>query len=154
MIDQIEAAFAHRQRPELLTERPVDDSDYEDAIWFRGRDWREIRWEDWEHNFSAFFAFTPEAFVYFLPSILTLSVCNPNDILLVATSLESVLANGLADPNNGPFLRSRLSRLAEREYDAIFLWLKWMSAHHREFREGSHARARATLELLRASANR
>jgi hypothetical protein len=150
VIHQIESAFASRQRPAVVSNRPKDDSDYEDAVAFKNRDWRDITWDDWEDHFPAFFAFTSEAFPYYLPSILTLSISAPDRVLLVAMDLELLLADGLS-PTNTPFLRSRLGQLSEQEHEAVAAWLNWMAVHHAEVLPGAREREFAVLECLRAS---
>jgi hypothetical protein len=59
-MERIERAFAHRDRPEVVVvlHNPVD-CDSEDALWFAGRDWREITSRDWNEHSSAYFKFTP-----------------------------------------------------------------------------------------------
>jgi hypothetical protein len=40
------------------------DSDIEDALWFTGRDWQEITWQNWQEHSSAIHFFVPDAFAY------------------------------------------------------------------------------------------
>src|SRR5215813_2069819 len=88
LINRIERAFAHRQKPKVVVvpHNPVDGDD-EDALWFAGRDWREIRSRDWNDYPSAYFRLTPEAYRYYLPSILCHAARNPDEELPAADSL-------------------------------------------------------------------
>jgi hypothetical protein len=47
--------------------------DDEDPNWFSGKDWRDLCQDDWEQHYDAVSFFTPEAFAYYLPSILSLT---------------------------------------------------------------------------------
>jgi hypothetical protein len=94
LAEKIERAFAGRRMPVDLVE-PADlicpDSDVEDTLWFTGRDWHQITWQDWQAHSSAFYFFVPDAFAYYLPSLLLLSSQNPGDTLMAADSLISEL---------------------------------------------------------------
>ena len=67
------------------------DSEVEEALWFSGRDWHEITWPDWRDHSSAILFFDPEAFAYYLPSVLMLSAQNPSEWLEAAESLITEL---------------------------------------------------------------
>jgi hypothetical protein len=72
--ENIELAFGSRRRPNSLVEaRTPVTPEQKEAIWFGDREWSEITWEDWEGHRDAFYAFTPEAFAYYLPSVLKLA---------------------------------------------------------------------------------
>jgi len=85
----IEHVFSSRAKPaqvRLADEVIQLDDDVEDALWFSGRDWHELTWQNWQEHSDAIFFFDPEAFAYYLPSILLLSAQNPNESLNVAHS--------------------------------------------------------------------
>ena len=87
---KIERAFADRPKPSevILPEQMLQfDSDVEEALWFAGRDGRELTWNDWQSHSCAIFFFSPDAFAYYLPSLLLLSAQNPDEGLTVAHSL-------------------------------------------------------------------
>jgi hypothetical protein len=47
----IENAFAGREMPDRLTDSDCSDpldTDLADTLWFSGRNWREITWNDWQ----------------------------------------------------------------------------------------------------------
>ncbi|HEY1646913.1 MAG TPA: DUF6714 family protein [Terracidiphilus sp.] len=80
LIEKIELAFAHRQMPAKVVDmegRFQVDSDVEAALWFEGRGWREITTTDWEQHSCAVFFLSDEAFAYYLPSLLILTIKDP-----------------------------------------------------------------------------
>jgi hypothetical protein len=88
--EKIGRAFAGRQVPLDLVEAVYlvyPDSDGEDALWFSGRDWHELTWQDWQKHSSAIHFFVRDAFAYYLPSVLLLSSQNPGEDLMAASSL-------------------------------------------------------------------
>lgn len=90
---KIERAFAARPKPPQvrLADKVLQlDSDVEEALWFSGRDWHELTWQNWQEHSRAIFFFDPEAFGYYLPSVLLLAVENPSESL-TADSLISQL---------------------------------------------------------------
>jgi hypothetical protein len=92
--EKIERAFGWREKPaqvRLGDEVLQLDSDLEDALWFSGRDWHKLTWQDWQEHSCAIFFFDPEAFGYYLPSVLLLAVENPSESLSAADALISQL---------------------------------------------------------------
>jgi uncharacterized protein DUF6714 len=126
LTDKIERAFSSRPMPAQV--RVADgvlqlDSDVEEALWFSGRDWRELKWQDWQEHSCAIFFFDPEALAYYLPSVLLLSAQNPNDSLMAADSLINELdrSPNLEDWTEG--LVSRFLELNRAELDVLKEWL-------------------------------
>ena len=94
LAEKIEQAFAGRQKPLNLVEAAnlvYPDCDVEDGLWFTGRDRYEITWQNWQEHSSAINFFVPDAFAYYLPSVLLLSSQNPADALMAADLLISEL---------------------------------------------------------------
>lgn len=93
LAEKIEHAFAARSKPaEVLPAGMTQlDSDTDEALWFSGRDWRTLIWNDWQKHSCAIYFFAADAFAYYLPSILILSAQNQNDELSAADSLISQL---------------------------------------------------------------
>jgi hypothetical protein len=124
--ERIERVFS--TRPKLAQVRLADeviqlDDDEEDALWFSGRDWHELTWQNWQEHSDAIFFFDPEAFAYYLPSILLLSAQNPNESLNAADSLIGEL-----DPTPDPeawseAFVSRFLELNLAELDTLTEWL-------------------------------
>src|SRR5215471_6685139 len=91
-----EEAFGHRRIPKKVVDidrKPVTP-EQEDAIWFLDKSWQTLTRADWEAHADAFFTFSPEAFIYYLPSILALSTENRKQPMLAAISLLRVLDRG------------------------------------------------------------
>jgi hypothetical protein len=124
--EKIEHVFAHRGMPDVvvdMTELLQIDSDVEEALWFKGRDWHRLTWRDWEDHSCAIFFFDPEAFAYYLPSVLLLSAGNPSESLDAADSLLGELDLS-PDPEGWPdgFI-SRFCGLNPEELDVLKDWL-------------------------------
>lgn len=117
-------------------------------MWFLGRDWRSVRWSDWEAHADAFFAFTPEAFVYYLPSILlaTGEAQSPN--LVVVHSLLGVLDRSPSVHYWDSFMHKRFVGLNAQEYQVLRTWLTSLSGKDGAFDEDGLMRAYETVDLL------
>jgi len=56
--DKIEYVFSSRPKPaqvRLADEVFQLDFEVEEALWFSGRDWHEITWQDWQEHSSAIY---------------------------------------------------------------------------------------------------
>ena len=74
--NHVEAAFGWRPIPKDVVdsaEIPRSDSDIEEAVWFAGRNWRQVAFSDWQEHPVAVSFFSSDAFGYYLQSILILS---------------------------------------------------------------------------------
>lgn len=146
---QIETAFRVRTPPQSTVESgSISTPEQLDAIWFVGRNWRDISRADWESHGDAFYAFSPKAFVYFLPSILMVSVERPGEYFGVAESLIGILDRSPVVENWDEFLVSRLCGLNSSEYAAISEWLLRLSQHDFPYDSDGIARAFDTVQLL------
>jgi hypothetical protein len=165
LAEKIERAFSSRSKPaqvRLADEIFQLDSDVEEALWFSGRDWHELTWQDWQEHSDAFFFFDPEAFAYYLPSILLLSAQNPNESLNAADSLIGEL-DRTPDPEewSEAFL-SRFLELNLAELDTLKEWLLQVCEYDPYKRWGvaasgpgdSFGRAFDTLDLLQEEIKR
>lgn len=145
----IEQAFAHRQRPSKVIElRSPVTPEQQDALWFLGRDWREIGWRDWERHSDAFYALVPEAFIYYLPSILIGAMAAPGSQLLAADALLGVLARSPEIYHWDAFITKRLLCLQPDEYKVIKAWVLSLSGLPHMLDEDSLAQAYETVDLL------
>jgi len=127
LIAKIAAAFAHRRIPAEVVEmegRFHVDSDVEKAPWFAGRDWRTITRDDWQQRYSAVFFLSPEAFAYYLPSLLIVTVQNPRSYPeLAVDSFIGLLDHTPAMEFLDAHLIDRFLGLTDAEFDAIKEWL-------------------------------
>ena len=103
------------------------DSDVEDALWFTGRDWRELTKEDWETRHCGLNFFTAEALQYYLPSLLLLTMLDPENY--PALALQSALYQLDRSPGleNLDPLTYRLVDLSVEELEVLKEWLVWSS---------------------------
>jgi hypothetical protein len=132
LAEVIETAFAGREMPAKLTNSEFDpmDSDLADVLWFSGRNWREITWNDWKGRNVALCFFTHDALAYLLPSVLLLSLQRPGEYLSSAGDL--VKRFGSLDWAPSPdhwkdYFREQFLGLRTEEYEAIKEWLLFMS---------------------------
>ena len=132
LIGEIKKVFSAREMPKTLYEYSdnlVDDMD--EVLPFAGMELKDVKqadalrvsppasvvWEDvtlemLENSGSAFCFFSPEAFVYYLPSIMTLSL-KENDPELFA--ILGVLTRSRGDIN-----------LDASEYAVFQKWISWL----------------------------
>jgi hypothetical protein len=126
LAEKIERAFAARPKPAQV--RLGDavlqlDSDVEEALWFSGRDWHELTWQNWQEHSCAIFFFDPEAFSYYLPSVLLLSAESPSDALTAADSLISQLDRSPDEEGWTESFVSHFLGLNPAELDVLKEWL-------------------------------
>jgi hypothetical protein len=127
---KIAAAFLPRSKPLHLTaanEGLQITSEIQDAFAFQSLAWSQVTKEHWNKYSGAFFAFSPAAFLYFLPSVLTLSLREPKAWLAPADSLVTALDRSPNIETWDIFLLQRLVALQSEEYSVLRDWLLEMS---------------------------
>lgn len=126
LTDKIERVFSSRPKPAQvrLADGVVQlDFEVEEALWFSGRDWHEITWQDWQDHDSAIYFFDAEAFAYYLPSVLLLSAQQSKEELTAAHLLISEL-DCSPDPEGWPKgFASRFLELNQAELGVLKEWL-------------------------------
>jgi hypothetical protein len=133
LIEVIEQAFAAREMPENLTNSDCTDTldtDIQDTLWFSGRNWREITWDDWKKRNVALCFFTRDALAYWLPSVLLLSLQRPDEYMSSAGYLIRTFGSTGWAPSPvhwKHYFRERFVGLRTGEYEAIKKWLLFMS---------------------------
>jgi hypothetical protein len=152
---QIEKAFAARSIPTKLVEikTPVTPEQI-DALWFRGQDWRVITREDWDSHRDAIYAFTPEAFAYYLPSIICLSIELPQKWFFPVDSLLRILDCSPVVEYWDSFIATRLIGLKKEEYEILKEWILWLSEYPPTGLEVDFGRVFDTVNLLENETNR
>ena len=123
--DKIEKAFAERPKPLEVIDPNVTqfDSDVDEALWFAGRDWHELRWKDWIEHSAALLFFSREAFAYYLPSLLLLSAQNPADWSYAVDSLIGELDRSPSVEGWNEHFTRRFLGLRREELDVLKEWL-------------------------------
>ncbi len=148
MKQEIAAAFGHRRRPPIVTTVAVSSTLRDDARYFEGMDWREVTADDWRMYSDAFFGFSAEGFLYFLPSLLMVSLETSSPGLVAADLLVSSLDTS-GDPDLWTdWFSDRFRRLTLPELRALKDW-SGIYLRHDEKGEGSEfARVEDTLAML------
>jgi hypothetical protein len=146
---QIIKAFEHRALPtRLIVYDFAITFEYEEALWFSGRSWQEIRWQDWQEYSCALYAFTPEAFVYYLPSVLSSALDKPDEWLDAVDSLLCLLDRNQEPQNWDDFMTERLVGLEEGEYKVLKDWIFFISESNMYYDEEAMLRCYQTLDLI------
>lgn len=124
--ERIAQTFGNRLKPATVTD-PIDhlqlDSDIEDTLWFKGREWREISREDWQKRSAALSYFSKEAFVYYLPSVMLLAIAYPCERLLPVQTLIWELDKAPNRDEWDPRFVDRFLNLSNEEYEILKEWL-------------------------------
>ena len=113
-----------------------------------------VTWDEWEAHRDAFFSFTPEAFAYYLPSILCLSIQFPGQWFAPVDSLLKILDRSPVVEYWDAFVVTRLVGLKTTEYEALKEWLLWLSDQPMLGSEEDLGRALDTIDLLQSETNR
>ncbi len=151
MQQQITSAFSRRQCPATVTTVAVCSSLRDDALHFAGKDWTSITARDWSEYGDAFFGLTPDAFVYFLPSILTLSLDRSHGPPAAADALIMALDTS-ADPDIWPeWFAQRFGLLTASELAALKDWSVHYLAGAAKGEGSEFARVQNTLAMLELS---
>lgn len=126
LLDAIEKAFAGRKVPTEVVDHETflqRDSDIEDTLWFVGRDWHAISWNEWQEHDVAMTYFTGDAFAYYLPSILSLSAARLEQCLSTAERLISHLDLPPDIEYWNPLFQKHFFSLSSEEIEVIKQWL-------------------------------
>jgi hypothetical protein len=124
--DKIRRAFASRPKPEEAVDvnnQIQMDSDVEEGMWFSGRNWQEITWKDWQAHSSAIYYFSKDAFAYYLPSVLLLSLRNPEESLNAADSILMSLDRSPSTEGWNDGFVDHFIGLRDEEYGVMKEWL-------------------------------
>ena len=92
LLNKISAAFSTRISPTAVVQPdPPDTHEYKDALHFQGRDWRQLTCDEWASYSDAIYAFSPPAFCYFLPGMLSAPIREDKADLLITDALINML---------------------------------------------------------------
>jgi hypothetical protein len=145
------AAFGWRPMPEIVTGRPECDTDGVDARAFAGKPWQDIDRQLWDKHWWGIFAFTPDAFVYYLPSIFTLSLAEPEWPSMAADCVTNCLDRS-PDPDKwDEFFVPRFGQLRISELEVLRVWIETVVGALSDDPEVPE-RCLATVDLLSARA--
>lgn len=154
LLNNIREAFAHRSRPAAVVREDAPDTDeYDDAKHFLGRSWDSLTCSELDAHQDAFAGFTPEAFCYYLPGILTAGIREERPDLLATSSIVMTLDRSNVPSSWDEFFLKRWPLLTANECLAVQQWLLWLAdANPSVALEPSLGRAFDTMQLLINSA--
>jgi len=147
----IEEAFGHRRMPGLfLVSEKLAAHEFADVISFLGIPWSSVTGLQLEEHFEAISWFTPEAFCYYLPGILSAGIRENKPWLMMNHSLINMLDRSPDPASWDDVFLARWPQLTAKECEAMQAWVLWLSSlEDGSYWEGSLSRAFDTLELLR-----
>jgi hypothetical protein len=129
LIAMIERAFGRRSVPAQVIEmegRVQIDSDIDDALWFQGRDWRDLTVDDWRRRHWGFGYMSPEGFAYYLASVLTLTLKNSKEYPdLAVQSFLWQLDRSPGVENLDPHVSHRYLEFTKEEFETLKEWMLW-----------------------------
>jgi hypothetical protein len=148
MKHQIASAFEHRQRPAEVTSVGVNSTLRDDARHFEGMDWTKVTVDDWAKYSDAFYGFTPQAFAYYLPSLLVASL-EKNAMPLIAADALIFVLDTSADPDLwNVWFSDRFRCLTSAELRTIRDWSAVRFTLVDNDLEAEYSRVRDTIEML------
>ncbi|KAF1035081.1 MAG: hypothetical protein GAK33_04989 [Burkholderia lata] len=147
----LRAAFSERVRPtSVVPAVSSNTNDYSDALHFSNLLWDETSAHDWTTYADAIYRFTPDAFCYFLPGIMRVSVEDNQVALTVVESLIGSLDRSPVAEYWDDYFLQRWPKLTDIECDAVIEWIGWLNEHPLSpFAKDTILRACETLELVK-----
>jgi hypothetical protein len=126
---QLRRAFPAEPVPEVIVsdEFPCDP-DREDALLLQGLAWPDVAPEFWRDHWWALTSLLPQAFVYYLPSLLEISVTDDVPYDMARDTLVHTL-NTSADAATIPhFTWERMLLLTPGQFECIEAWCEILAA--------------------------
>ena len=151
LLKALSAAFGERCRPEVLVgSDQLSKDELAEVMAFSGRHWSEVTCDLLEENRDALFWFSPEAFCFYLPGVLSCGIAEDRPDLLAYDAILGMLDRSPEPAYWDDFFLARWPLLSAEECEACQSWLRWLDSAGAELRrEGSVFRALETLDLLK-----
>jgi hypothetical protein len=131
----------------------LSDSEYEEVMSFEGLKWQDVTLTLVEDAPGAVFWFSPEAFCYYLPGVLSAGLRSGRSDLLYFDSLIGCLDHSPEPAYWDDFFYPRFTLLSPEEIDAVSAWALWMELIEPDgYHEFTYLRVQGTLDLLRQRA--
>lgn len=147
---RIEGAFADRAPPSTMTDsKQLSDVEHDEVMSFESLRWQDVTFAQVETNSDAVFWFSPEAFCYYLPGLLSAGL---RENRWDANAYDSII--GMLDRSAEPgywddFFLPRWPLLSAAEIGAVAEWVRcFETAEPDAFHDNTYERAQATLALL------
>ncbi|MBT8145756.1 MAG: hypothetical protein KJN90_02830 [Gammaproteobacteria bacterium] len=150
----IRSAFANRETPTEITDsNQLSDSEYQEVISFEGLQWQDVSVALVEQAPDSVFWFSPEAFCYYLPGVLSAGISTGRSDLLYSDALIGCLDRSPELDYWDDFFYPRFTLLSAEEINAVSAWARWMALVEPEaYLEFTYQRVQGTLDLLRQRA--
>lgn len=120
LTDLILNAFSSRTKPAgLYSSGNLSDSEIKELDNFNNKEWQDLDKAFWAENFSSIHLLSPEAFCYFLPSLLTIVVEEQEYYLL---AFDAVLSDLDRSPNYlywNDYFKDRWTKFTPLELETI-----------------------------------
>lgn len=150
-LNLISRAFKDRKPPSLLTDSmQLSDWEYEEVMSFQGKKWTDVDFELVERCPDAVFWFSPEAFCYYLPGILSAGLRETRWDSNAYASIIGLLDRSPESEYWDDFFLPRWPLLSVEELDAVVVWVDWLeSVQPDAYHENTYQRVRDTLTILK-----
>lgn len=149
LLTQISTAFSTRVSPaDVVQPGHPATHEYEEAFHFQGRDWCEITCDEWTSYSDAIYAFSPPAFCYFLPGMLSSGLREDRADQLITSTLLGMLDRGPSMETWDVFFAERWPLLTAEECRAVQQWILWLANQSTGFDDDALMRSYETLEML------
>lgn len=127
ILRKISLAFSNRNRPGILfSSEELTPDEIEEVNGFSNLDWRAVDQELLHTNCYAFSWFSSDAFCYYLPSVMSISIAENACDLLVIDFIIGGLDRSPVPANWDDFFLNRWTLFTQDEYGAIEEWLNWL----------------------------
>lgn len=152
LLELIRDAFSRRHMPRVLTSSAeLSEDEYDEVMHFQGKDWSAITREEVETHYEVIFWFSPEAFCYYLPGIMSAGVRDSDTSLLAYRSLIGMLDRSPDPTNWDDFFLERWPLLSPPECEAVEKWIHWLASKEDiNIFANIVSRALVTVELLKS----
>lgn len=149
-LEFIEHAFSGRSTYDQITSSTqLTKFEQEEVSNFVGKHWSSINSGMLSSCFEVIYWFSPEAFCYFLPGILSAGIKEFKSDLVIYDSIIQMLDRSPNPEYWDEVFIERWTLLSKDECDAVQKWLFWIIDSGSNFDEISINRALDTLELLK-----
>lgn len=151
LIAEIKNAFEWRKKPIIKTDSlQLDKYDLQDIILFTQHNVYDLKSDFCEYHYNVFYLLSAEAFCYYLPAILILSIEENASNLLSIDCIIGSLDRSLTPEWWDQSFIDRWTLLTEQELIVIQNWLLWLvDIGGLPFAGDKLSRSFDTLELLK-----
>jgi len=151
LLNLINEAFNTRNKPNILTSsKELSEEEFQEVIFFQDKSWSMVTCEQFESHHESIYWFTPDAFQYYLLSMIYAGVKEQKTDLLVYDSIINMLDRSPKPEYWDNFFIERWTLFTYKEYEIIQEWLLWLTSFDNLiYDDDSLSRSFETLELLK-----